>query len=727
MSSRLLLLTFGAAALLRGAAVAQSPAETTVVAGRRYDVRAPLDWLVTPVLGPHHRDLWKAPVAAQALDFDSDRFRVTGVDSVALVPAVELADATGAEWEFVPLDIEIIGRFGATAPHPAFAFLMQDLLSARHPGAPLVAARLAAEAGLPSLEPALRVGTGGASLGTLRPAFDGQLGYLYRAPSPRAPAITSADLIDSLAARPEFPVDSMGYLATRMFELWTGSTDLSPEDARWVRGTDGRWRNMPRLHAGAFARFGGLVPLLVRPVSPLASSYKEEFAKRLSQNPAQFALDARLATPLPQATWDSVAHALAARVTDEEIASATAVLPAGWDGDKEELARAIIARRDGLVDAGRKLREKVLEKPPEAYKLSDRPLIVDLVQPTPPPPTGTTSGLWFGFEITSDYGILVGAGPAWTTRAPGYSPYKRKLAVRADYATSPDAFRIKALGDFRKFEGPEYLRTELMLSGMEVARFYGFGNETEQVEDDDDFYSSNQLHYVASAVVGRRIGRRSLLEGGVIGKYVSTKISGESEFITTVQPYGTDGFAQAGVQGRLVWDSRDTPAAAQKGALVQMVGAWYPPWLDAEAPFGHLELRSSTYLTPMDWLVLAPRIGVKRAWGKYPLHEAAFLGGYDTMRGLALNRYAGDVAAWISGDARARLGRSNFLGDWDLGVVGLLDAGRVWVDGEESGLWHTAKGGGIWILMPDRSMAGLLEITESEGRWSVTVDIKMDY
>ena len=101
--------------------------------------------------------------------------------------------------------------------------------------------------------------------------------------------------------------------------------------------------------------------------------------------------------------------------------------------------------------------------------------------------------------------------------------------------------------------------------------------------------------------------------------------------------------------------------------------------------------------------------------------------GVEVLRGLALNRYAGDVAAWINGDARVRLGRSNFLGVWDLGVLGILDAGRVWVDGEESGLWHTAQGGGIWIVIPDRSLAGLLEIAESEGRVSVTVDIKMDY
>ena len=33
----------------------------------------------------------------------------------------------------------------------------------------------------------------------------------------------------------------------------------------------------------------------------------------------------------------------------------------------------------------------------------------------------------------------------------------------------------------------------------------------------------------------------------------------------------------------------------------------------------------------------------------------------------------------------------------EIGVIGLADAGRVVVDGESPGGWHTGYGGGVWV------------------------------
>ncbi|MGQ0537552.1 MAG: hypothetical protein ACT4R6_01285, partial [Gemmatimonadaceae bacterium] len=36
---------------------------------------------------------------------------------------------------------------------------------------------------------------------------------------------------------------------------------------------------------------------------------------------------------------------------------------------------------------------------------------------------------------------------------------------------------------------------------------------------------------------------------------------------------------------------------------------------------------------------------------------------------------------------------------WDFGLVGFMDAGRVYVDNESPGGWHSVSGGGVWIGM----------------------------
>jgi hypothetical protein len=38
-------------------------------------------------------------------------------------------------------------------------------------------------------------------------------------------------------------------------------------------------------------------------------------------------------------------------------------------------------------------------------------------------------------------------------------------------------------------------------------------------------------------------------------------------------------------------------------------------------------------------------------------------------------------------------------------VLGFVDTGRVWLDGEESRAWHTGLGGGLWYsFLNDRSV-----------------------
>ena len=58
-------------------------------------------------------------------------------------------------------------------------------------------------------------------------------------------------------------------------------------------------------------------------------------------------------------------------------------------------------------------------------------------------------------------------------------PYRLEArALRAGYATGADRFRAEFLGDFRRVNSR--VRTSLFLraSGIEVVRFFGFGNET---------------------------------------------------------------------------------------------------------------------------------------------------------------------------------------------------------------------------------------------------------
>jgi hypothetical protein len=719
-----------AAAVLSSPAAAQPfPDSATTTAGAHYATRGPLGFLASGLFGAHHRDLWAAPVRAEQLVINGARgYRVVGVASTALIePALALEDGAGARWRFTVLDPEFASRIAAVAEHPSIALLLQDLISARHPGAPLVASRLACQVQVAHPEPVLRLMPDSAGIGAARERFGGKLGWLTPAPTGAEGARrTAQSIVDALEADSTLAIDSLDYLRNRLFDVLVGDADPAPERAEWALDGDGRWRPAPRMRWDAFSKFGGLVFLLVRPVMPEASTFKPEYPQRLGQSRAQFILDARLIGPLPESRWDSVAADLAARLDDAVIAEAVAALPAAWSPDGgAALAAALRERRDHLREAAGALRTRLHDDPPEGADLRAATIRQALARGEVPPLSGTAISPWTDFQVHSDIGALLAAGPAFTTWAPGYAPWRRRMRARLGYATGAQAFRFEVQGDFHWPSSPAWLRLEGVASGIEVLRWYGYGNESPKDSTETDFYRAQQTHYVAGAWLGTELGMRGEIAAGPVIQHVSTRDG--TNLVNEARPYGSEDFSAVGVRGSLRWDSRDTPVAARRGVLVDLGGSWYPDWLDATDAFGEAHVRASTYLSPAPWFTFAPRLGAIRAWGRYPLHGAAFLGGHNTMRGLDPNRYAGDAAAWLNTDSRVRVGTVPFLVDWDWGVVGVADAGRVWYRGERSGRWHTGVGGGLWMLLPDRSLAVALTAVRSEGRLGLAGLLRFDY
>jgi hypothetical protein len=56
-----------------------------------------------------------------------------------------------------------------------------------------------------------------------------------------------------------------------------------------------------------------------------------------------------------------------------------------------------------------------------------------------------------------------------------------------------------------------------------------------------------------------------------------------------------------------------------------------------------------------------------------------------------------------------------------IGVLGLVDTGRVFLEGESSKRWHTAVGGGLWIsaLRPENTLS--MSLAWAEGRVGVYI------
>ena len=314
----------------------------------------------------------------------------------------------------------------------------------------------------------------------------------------------------------------------------------------------------------------------------------------------------------------------------------------------------------------------------------------------------------FGASYAPDVGLLVGAGVVHTQYGFRALPPSTRLFAEAAFATSASSYRIDVAGEFRRPLLPTILYVELRASGLELIRFYGVGNETDWSRP-DSVYRVGQKQLLVAPRVALPLASRVRLTLGPLLKYAHTAKDPGTILTTTGPYYGAGDFGQVGTRAALELDTRDVTSAPARGVHVTIAGQWYPAVWDVANPFGSVSAEASTYLSAGDppAATLALRAGAAALTGTVPFQELVHVGGEPTVRGYAEQRFAGRRGAYTNAELRLLAGRLPF---GDLGVFGLLDAGRVWIAGESSDRWHAAAGGGLWLAWQHRR-ANTLSIT----------------
>jgi hypothetical protein len=328
-------------------------------------------------------------------------------------------------------------------------------------------------------------------------------------------------------------------------------------------------------------------------------------------------------------------------------------------------------------------------------------------------------GNWWRYTpwVTSgpDVGFFLGA--AATRYAYGFrkQPFASRLTFRGGYAMGATTYRAEFDGEFRRTNSRARTNLLLRASGIEIVRFHGFGNET-PLEGPDAFYRVAQEQYLVAPSLSVPIGPTLLLTFGPTIKYASTDLD-PTRAIALFRPYGVDGFGQVGGQAELGFDTRDS--AATRGVRARVGGAAYPAIWDVTEAFGDVHAEISTFLTARSAPLrptLALRGGARKVFGDYPFFEAAFIGGASTVRGLREQRYAGDAAIYGNAELRLAIARVLLFVPTEVGIFGLADAGRVYLEGETSNDIHTGFGGGLSLAFLTPANTVSLALVRGEDR-----------
>jgi hypothetical protein len=336
----------------------------------------------------------------------------------------------------------------------------------------------------------------------------------------------------------------------------------------------------------------------------------------------------------------------------------------------------------------------------------------------------TIQAPWVNYS--ADLGIFLG----WSIDFMSYSfrkhPYSQSHFLRGGFGFGAKNGKVEYDGEFRRENGSSYWGLHAFASGVEVLRYYGLGNETADIED-TDFTRVRQIQYLVRPSFTVPFGRRGELSVGPLAVYnkLRAREDADSALIEVEQPYGSGDFGQVGAFAEMEFDSRDSAMFPRRGWRLTAGGAAYPEAWDVEETFGHVNGAVSWYVSAGRAITLALRGGGKSVFGTFPFQEAAVIGGGTlgeiaigepdyTVRGFRAQRFRGDSSLWGNAEARLSLGHVRLILPARVGVLGFSDAGRVWLDDEESDTWHTGVGGGLWLSFLNDRGVGTAAIAHSD-------------
>ncbi len=351
------ILTFAAPAPVLSQAATQQVGPDTVVQvvpGPGYRSFGKHAWL----FGSGYRHLWTDTIAVPLLDLE----RVGGGLTPACSPASLL---NGPTMLFRSIDKPFAARYlPESLQHTLAGQLVQDIVSADHPAAPVVVPPLYHALGIPYLRPTLVVLPDSQSLGDFGNDFGGVSGFLGEMLAPgietipelseTVEIITTEELWER-TRRADDVVDARAYLTARLMDVLVGDAGVNFSRLRWGRSADaGRrvWRPIPWDRDHPFTHNDGLAKWYGRFYLPQLVRFGQEYPSVYGLTRMASPLDRRYLSGLELPVWDSVVSVIQTRISDSLIDEAVGRMPPEiFQNSGHQLALALKARRDALPEA----------------------------------------------------------------------------------------------------------------------------------------------------------------------------------------------------------------------------------------------------------------------------------------------------------------------------------------------------------------------------------------
>ena len=346
--------------------------------------------------------------------------------------------------------------------------------------------------------------------------------------------------------------------------------------------------------------------------------------------------------------------------------------------------------------------------------------------------TAKTSIPKVGFN--PDDGFLIGANFSWTKYGFIQEPYSQKHQFRAGYFFAEQGYDLNYTGKFSGIVSGHQLVTDVKFTSPNYVRnFFGIGNNTINLEEDGNEerdYNRIKLESIIASVglekssgygakrgFGVRFENRELerTNGRFLDDFGDNLLAQDDQFFEDKQFLS--------LYGHYSFHNLDDELKPAKGVDAEVNTGITSNLADTEKTFFYFNPSLSFYhpLSADRKLALKTtarsQINVGNS-DNYEFYQAAQIGANSGLRGFRRQRFTGDQSLIGSVDLRYAFTQfKTSVAPMQVGVLAGYDIGRVWVNDQDSEIWHDDYGIGAWLNVADLASGTFNLFHSDEGLW----------
>jgi len=305
-----------------------------------------------------------------------------------------------------------------------------------------------------------------------------------------------------------------------------------------------------------------------------------------------------------------------------------------------------------------------------------------------------------------DDGFLAGISLASTKYSFERNPFTRRHRLKLGYYFATEGFDLNYDGEYNVNQKWNLHINAHFTSDNFARNFFGFGNETENFDDDLDL----DFNRVRTSIYDLKIG---ILKKGPFGSDYGFRALFEgikldptnNRFITLFQPNTDSEFYDrtyfGGIEGVFKYQSFDNKINPTRAMDFNIEAGAKTEFGNSKQTFGFIESHLGFYnsISKNKKLVLKTDIQTQLRFGNdISFYQAANIGGKTGLRGYRTQRFTGQNSLVGNADIRYSFNKIRTrTAPIQLGIFGGYDLGRVWAKNENSDKWHSSYGSGFWI------------------------------